>query len=211
MLDRWTLAAVKPAIQSLAKRLANRGIQADHITQSGFFLGMLCVPAIATEHYGLGLFFIALNRLLDGLDGAVARLNGATDRGAYLDIVLDFIFYAAVVFAFALANPERNALPAAALLFSFMGTGSSFLAFAILAERLNLASMRYPNKGFYYLNGITEGTETILFFVAFCLLPQYFTVLAWIFFTLCVITTATRVLSGAHTLKLASLSHRKKD
>ncbi|WP_196156849.1 CDP-alcohol phosphatidyltransferase family protein [Reinekea sp. G2M2-21] len=201
MLDRRALKIIKPTLATAARSFHRANIKADHITVTGFAIGMLALPAIALEYYALGAMLILLNRLCDGLDGEVARLSRATNRGAYLDIVLDFIFYSAIVFAFALANPSTNALPAAALIFSFMGTGSSFLAFAILAERLQLSSMHYPNKGFYYLNGITEGTETILFLLSFCLFPSWFAPLAWVFFTLCVITTITRVIGGAHTLK----------
>jgi phosphatidylglycerophosphate synthase len=202
MLDRWSLKIIKPPLRLAAKVLSNKGVTADQVTLTGFCLGMLAVPAIAVNAYALGLLFIVLNRIFDGLDGELARHTNPTNRGAYLDIVLDFVFYAAVVFAFAIADPESNALAASALLFAFMGTGSSFLAFAIMAERLNLSSMTYPNKGFYYLNGITEGTETIAFFILMCLLPMHFPQLAWVFFVLCIITTVTRVISGAHSLQL---------
>lgn len=200
MLDRWSLKLIKPPLQQAAKLAVDYRISANQISWAGFAIGMLALPMLALEQYSIALLLIVLNRIADGLDGAVARLTHPTEQGAYLDIVLDFIFYSAIVFGFALANPTQNALPAAALIFSFIGTGSSFLAFAILAERLKLHSMVYPNKGFYYLNGITEGTETILFFVVMCLLPAYFPVIAWLFFTLCVITTVTRVVGGAHTL-----------
>jgi len=206
MLDRWSLKIIKAPLRICAKGLIRLGISADQITISGFALGMLVLPALALQHYLLALAFIILNRVFDGLDGAVARLTTVTNRGAFLDIVLDFIFYSAVVFGFALASPEANALPAAALIFSFIGTGSSFLAFAIIAERLNLESMAYPNKGFYYLNGITEGSETIAFFIAMCLLPQYFAAIAWAFFCLCIITTVTRVIGGAYSLRSDSKS-----
>lgn len=200
MLDRWTLQWIKPPLKRIAQSLVQANIRADQVTVGGFVVGMGAVPAIATGHTVLAAVLIGLNRVADGLDGEIARQTKPTDRGAYLDIVLDFIFYAAVVFAFALADPATNALAASALIFSFMGTGSTFLAFAILAERRSLNSMRYPSKGFYYLNGLAEGTETIAFLMAMCLFPQWFTTLAWIFFTICVLTTLTRVIGGAHTL-----------
>ena len=95
-----------------------------------------------------------------------------TDLGGFLDIVLDFIVYAGLVFAFAVADPERNALAAAFLLFAFMGTGSSFLAFAIMAAKRGISSELRGRKSLYYLGGLTEGTETILFLVLACLLPS---------------------------------------
>jgi hypothetical protein len=91
--------------------------------------------------------------LLDGLDGSVARLTQPTDAGGFLDIALDFVFYAAIPLAFAVANPATNALPAAALLASFIGTGSSFLAFAALAEKRGLTDTALPGKSFYFLGG----------------------------------------------------------
>ncbi|TCS38201.1 CDP-alcohol phosphatidyltransferase family protein [Reinekea marinisedimentorum] len=202
MLDRWSLKLVKPPLQQAAKLAVDNNISANQISWAGFAIGMCAIPMLALEQYGITLLLIALNRIADGLDGTVARMTQSTEQGAYLDIVLDFIFYSGIVFGFALANPEQNALAASALIFSFIGTGSSFLAFAILAEKLKLHSMVYPNKGFYYLNGITEGTETILFFVMMCLFPAYFPVIAWLFFALCVVTTVTRVVGGAHTLAI---------
>ena len=204
MLDRWTLKLASAPVKLVAFFLLKTKITANQLTVTGFVIGLLSIPTLASEHYHLALLFIALNRLLDGLDGALARLTKPTDQGAYLDIVLDFIFYSGVIFGFALANPEANALAAAALIFSFIGTGASFLAFAIFAEKLKLKNMRYPTKGFYYLSGITEGTETLLVFIAMCLLPEFFPQLAWLFFSLCLITTATRVVGGVHTIAAAS-------
>lgn len=201
MLDRWSLALVKPPLRALARRMDRVGLSANTVTVTGFAIGLTTLPLLAFEQYTLALIAIGLNRIADGLDGELARLRGATDSGAFLDIVLDFVFYAAIIAGFALADPAQNALAAAFLLWGFMGTGSSFLAYAILAERRQLTNIVYPSKGFYYLGGIAEGTETIGFFVAMCLFPAQFAMLAWIFFALCAITTATRVIGGYYTLR----------
>lgn len=201
MLDRWMLPRIKQPLHRLAQPLARRGVSANQVSMAGFVIGIGALPLLAFEHYWLALLAIAGNRIADGLDGALARLTTPSDAGAFLDIVLDFLFYAAVIAGFALARPETNALPAALLLLGFMGTGSSFLAFAILAERRGLSSMSYPNKGFYYLGGITEGSETIGFFVLMCLLPQAFAWLAGVFFALCLLTTLTRIIGGFHSLR----------
>lgn len=200
MLDRWTLTAVKPLLKRSARMLDQMGLSPNQVTLTGFMIGMTALPLLAFEHYSWALLAIVLNRLADGIDGELARLQGATDAGAYLDIALDFVFYATVVAGFALAAPETNALAAAFLLLGFMGTGSSFLAFAIMAERRGFEKMNYPSKGFYYLEGITEGTETIAFLVLMCLFPGAFAALAWGFFALCALTTLTRVVGGYHTL-----------
>jgi phosphatidylglycerophosphate synthase len=156
--------------------------------------------AIALQAWWWGLALLLASRLLDGLDGSVARLTQPTDAGGFLDIALDFVFYAAIPLGFAVANPSANALPAAALLASFIGTGSSFLAFAAMAEKRGLTDTALPGKSFYFLGGFTEATETITVFAAMCMWPQHFPVLAYGFAVLCAVTTGMRVWWGYRRL-----------
>jgi len=186
---------IDPPLDRIGRRLVPSGISANAVTLAGFAVGLLAVPCLALQWYGAALVAILLNRLADGLDGAVARRTRLTDLGGYLDIVCDFIFYAAVPFGFALARPE-NAVAAAFLIFSFAGTGSSFLAFAILAARRNLTTEAQGRKSLYYLGGLTEGTETVALFVAICLFPAWFPALAYFFGASCWLTTITRALSA---------------
>jgi phosphatidylglycerophosphate synthase len=200
MLDRAANAALQPLLQVGARALARVGIGADAVTVAGFVTGLAAAAAIATQAYLLGLALLLASRLADGLDGPLARLTAPTDRGAFLDITLDFLFYASIPLAFAVADPAANALPAAVLLAAFIGTGSSFLAFAAFAERRGLTSDAYPNKGLYYLGGLTEATETLACFALMCLWPQHFGWWAYGFAALCALTIATRVIGGARLL-----------
>ena len=196
MLDARLLPLQRRLTHPPAELLHGLGVRPDHITLAGFAIGILALPAIWAGFYGIGLVLILINRVADGLDGAVARMGTPTDRGAFLDIALDFVFYAAVPLGFALADPSRNALPAAVLIFSFVGTGSSFLAFSVLAEKRRLTAEDFPTKGLCYLGGLTEGFETILFFVAFCLWPGAFIWLAYLFAAMALITTVARWMMG---------------
>jgi phosphatidylglycerophosphate synthase len=126
----------------------------------------------------------------------VARLTQATEAGGFLDIGLDVVFYASIPLAFAVSDPARNALPAAVLLAAFIGTGSSFLAFAVMAAKRGLSNLATPNKSFYFLGGLTEASETLLCFMAMCVWPSLFIELAYGFAALCAITTATRIWWG---------------
>jgi phosphatidylglycerophosphate synthase len=144
---------------------------------------------------------ILFNRLLDGLDGAVARATAATDRGGYLDVVVDYVFYAGVPLAFALAEPSRNALPAAALLAGFCLTCSSFLGFAAIAARRGLETGAHGRKSFFYSTGLVEGTETILFFLLMAAVPERFALLAWIFAGLCALTAIQRAILAMKTFR----------
>ena len=196
MLDRLAIVALKPALDAGADRLVRVGATADAVTLAGLGVGLAAAAAVALGATLAGFALILLSRLADGLDGAIARRTQPTDRGAFLDIACDFLFYAAIPLAFAVQDPARNALPAAVLLAAFIGTGTSFLAFAVLAERRGLASTAFPNKGFYYLGGLTEATETLLCFLAMCLFPAAFPVLAFGFAALCGVTLVTRLVAG---------------
>jgi phosphatidylglycerophosphate synthase len=193
MLDKALNQLLKPSLHSAARWLVRLGVPADALTIAGFVLGLGAAAAIALQHHSAALVLLLLSRLMDGLDGAVARATTPTDRGGFLDITLDFLFYALIPLAFAVAQPAANALPAAVLLASFIGTGSSFLAFAALAEKRGLRDTALPDKSFYFLGGLTEATETIAVFTAMCLWPEHFAVLAYGFAALCVVTTGMRI------------------
>jgi phosphatidylglycerophosphate synthase len=190
------LKLLRPVIQAAARQVARAGLTADQATLLGFGFGLAAAVLISTGYSELGVIPLVVNRAFDGLDGALARLTRATDRGAFLDIGLDFVFYAAIPLSFAYCDPPANALAAAVLLASFIGTGTSFLAFAIIAEKRGLKSTAFPSKSFYYLGGLTEGAETILCFIAMCLWPQHFSAIAYVYAAMCGITTTTRLVAG---------------
>jgi len=191
MLDQRINTIIHPIMRGLANQIP-RQISANSITITGFIVGTIVVPLLWFKLYHAAIVVILVNRFFDALDGAVARKFGPTNLGGYLDITCDFIFYSVVVFGFALADPENNGLAAAFLIFSFTGTGSSFLAFAAVAHKQGISSKAYGPKSFYYLGGLTEGTETILFFVIVCIFPSSFPVLAVLFSSICWITVLGR-------------------
>ena len=196
MFDRLATRLIRPAVDALAAPLARAGVQANTVTILALALGLGAAALIANGFFALGGVLIVLSRACDALDGAIARQTQASDLGGFLDIVLDFVFYASIPLAFALADPAHNALAAAVLLAAFVGTGSSFLAFAVIAAKRQWDNLAYPNKSFYFLGGLTEGFETLLCFIAMCCWPGYFSELAWGFAALCVVTLVTRIVWG---------------
>ena len=195
MLDKAVRPLIDPPLNRIGRALAAHGISANAVTLAGFAVGLAAVPVLATGQYGLGLALILANRVLDGLDGAVARAAGPTDVGGYLDIVCDFILYSAWVFGFVVADPA-HAVAGAFLILSFVGTGSSFLAYAVFAAKRGITTAIGGSKSLFYLGGLTEGTETVLAFIAFSLLPQHFVILALVFGAACWVTTGSRVLAA---------------
>ena len=196
MIDRFVIGWLRPVFDRTATRLASAGLGADQVTVAGFVIGIAGSAAIALGHFTPGLIGMLLGRVCDGIDGALARSTRPTDRGAFLDITFDFVFYASVPLAFAIADPLANALAAAVLLSGFVGTASSFLAFATIAAQRGLTSAAFASKGIYYLGGGAEATETIVAFSIMCLWPQHFAVIAYGFAVLCFITVATRIAAG---------------
>lgn len=196
MFDARLNALLKRPLDALARRLLRLGWTPDAMSWTGFLIGATAVPLIATGRSDLALASIALNRLADGLDGAMARQSQPTDRGAFLDISLDFLFYSSIPLAFALADPAAHALAAAVLIYAFIGTGSTFLAYAVIAAKRGLANTVFKGKGFHYLGGLTEAGETIAVFALMCLVPAWFTPLALGYAALCGVTVVTRIAAG---------------
>lgn len=201
MLDKYIVPVLKRPLRSFAQQLQSYGVTANGMTVAGFFVGILTVPALAFGYPMVALVLLLFNRLADGLDGELARLGAPSNAGGFIDITLDFIFYAVFPLGFAIADPEQNALPAAVLIASFVGTGASFLAFASHAEKLGITHPEFEYKSLYYLNGLAEGTETIVCFALMCLFAPYFHVIAWIFSGVCMITAVNRIIFGFRTLK----------
>jgi phosphatidylglycerophosphate synthase len=195
MLDGWMRPVIDPILDRMGKALAGQGVTADGVTLAGLALGLVAAGVVAAGGAGLwALVPLLASRVADGLDGAVARVRGKTDFGGYLDIVCDFLFYAAIPLAFVLRDPAANGVAGAVLLASFYVNGATFLGYAVLAEKKGMETRSRGEKSLYFTAGLLEGTETIGFFVLICLWPGAFAPLAFIFAALCFVTAVSRVL-----------------
>jgi phosphatidylglycerophosphate synthase len=192
MLDGMMRRLIDPPLDAAGRRLARAGLGADAVTATGLLLGLAAAAAIALDGMTLALLLLGLSRLMDGLDGALARASVKTDRGGYLDIVFDFAVYGAVPLAFALRDPG-DALPAAILLFSFYLNGASFLAYAAVAAKRGLETGIRGEKSIYFTAGLAEATETIAVFAVMILFPAAFAWLAVGFAVVCLLTAAARI------------------
>lgn len=193
MLDSTLRRIVDPALVLVARAAVRAGVTADGVTVVAFAAGMACALAAALQAQAMALTLMAMGRICDGLDGLVAGLTRRTDRGGYLDIVGDFIFYGALPFAFAYADPGANALAAAFLLLTFYVNGASFLAYAAVAARRGLTSTVRGEKAIHFTAGLAEGGETIAVFATMLVRPDWFPALAFAFGGVCLVTAAARV------------------
>lgn len=210
MLDAPARRLLAPVLDWGGDYLADAGVPATAVTATGFVAGVGACVAVAERSWHLGLALWLANRLLDGLDGPVARRNGPTERGGFLDIVADFAVYAGMVLAVAVAVPGAR-MACLALLVAYYVSGTALLALSSLLERqrsgqpatLDSAATeaRYSDgRSLRFVGGLAEGTETILTYTAFCLFPGHAALIAWVFTAAVAITAIQRVLVGASLL-----------
>ncbi|WP_430442999.1 CDP-alcohol phosphatidyltransferase family protein [Sphingorhabdus contaminans] len=192
MFDSQLRLLVDRPLHFVALRVARAGPSADCLTVVGALVALGAAAAVSGGHMPLALALVFASRIFDGLDGAVARINGPTAWGGYLDSLADYVFYVSIPVAFGLSHPE-NLVPALLLVASFTITAVSFLAFAAIAALQTPHRNGEQPKAFIYSTGLMEGGETILFFALFCLFPTAFPVLAFTFSGLCVLTVVQRL------------------
>ncbi len=185
--------------------ISNLNISANLISIIGFIIGLSAINFIAMESYATALFVILINRFFDGLDGAVARAEKkASDFGAFLDVTLDYIFYAGIIFGFAWARPEDNAVPAAFLLFALISSSTVNLAYTLVKYKKHIEkedNIEIAESPFYFL-GFAQGYETIIALILFCLMPTLFLPIALIFGFLSLIKTLSKITSSYYDLAL---------
>lgn len=178
MLDK-ELRKLKDAALIPVARLIGQRIHPIVITIFGFLVGAAAVVFLYYGHFLTALWLWAANRILDGLDGLVARYaDKKTDLGGFLDIVADFFIYAAIPLSFAAgAGGAEYYRIAAILLGAFYVNASIWMSVSALLEKHNCAdesrqtSMQMPR-------GVVEGFETIIFYTLMFLFPSYFILIA---------------------------------
>lgn len=200
MFDARLRPLIDPPLNKAGAALARIGVGANQLTLASGAVGVLSGIAIGTGHIGFGLALILVSRVLDGLDGAVARATKVTDFGGYLDIVADFFFYVSVPLGFGFLDPA-NAPFAMALIASFALTGVSFLSYATAAARRGIETDAHGKKSFFYSTGIAEGAETIAAFVLMSLAPNLFPIIASVYAAMCILTVIQRSLAAADAFR----------
>lgn len=198
-----SIECVKNNINKVAEKLAKMGVSANAISVAGFVVGMMTPNFLAMNMYGWALFCILFNRLCDALDGAVAKIKGISNFGIFLDACLDYVFYAAVIFGFALAVPHNYAVAASFLLFAFASSACAMLAYAVVAYK-----QTELKESPFYLGGFAQGAETITAFVILCIVPVWFVPVAIILGCWCLIK-AMLVVSTAYYTFVVSAKDKK--
>lgn len=199
MFDHILRPLIERPLNALADRLIKMNVKADEITWVGLMLSVAAGLAVLVNYHGLALIFFLLNRLADGLDGAVARATKPSAFGTYLDLTLDFMSYAILPFAFAVMMPDDR-LAAAFLIGCFYISGGSFLAYEMLCAK-HAPEGAMPKKHLVFLGSQMAGAETIFFFSMFCFWPASFGWGCWLFGLLCLVTAFGRIFAAHEHFK----------
>jgi phosphatidylglycerophosphate synthase len=173
MLDKTLRGPKEMMLAPIASRWFAR-VDPTTVTLLAFGAGVAASVAAWQQAYSVGVGLWIANRVLDGLDGTVARVHGKqSELGAYLDILLDTAIYALIPSAIVLGAPsEAGWLSLLVLLISFYMNASSWMYLAALLEKRNLgARARGELTTITMPSGLVEGSETVLLFTLFLLFP----------------------------------------
>lgn len=175
MLDRLARPLKDKLLHPIAKMIG-QSISPNGITLFSFLIGLGSVYFVLTEQLVLALVLWIFNRILDGLDGVVARMSGRqSDFGGYLDILVDFILYALIPFAFTYTygNNEGSWIFLVVMLSFFYVNSASWMYLSALLEKRKAGSEKRGEQTSVSMpSGIVEGTETVIIYTLFYLLPR---------------------------------------
>ncbi len=190
MFDRRARELCRPILDGAGGRLAQLGVRANALTGVGWLVGAGACVAVSQRQWTVALVAWLANRVIDGLDGALARRRGATDLGGYLDLLADFSVYAGFVVALAFAEPATRAA-AVVLLFSYYLSGTALLAGSALLDRRGVS--RGDDRSINFLGGLAEGLETTVVYIVILVVPASATWVEWFFAAMVFVTALQRV------------------
>ena len=204
VMDEAVRGALRGVLAPLARGLGRAGVRPGHLTLLGLLLGLAAAVAAGAQAWWWALALWLVGRLPDGLDGVLARQQGAaSDHGGFLDVMADFTGYGAFVVGVAVGVPDAR-VACAALLFAYYLNGSAFLAISGLAEKRR-DQVVDGDRSLQFVTGLTEGTETVLAHALFAVLgalqPSGVAPAVWVFTAMVLVTVGQRVRFGWRVLR----------
>lgn len=194
MIDTQARKLLAPPIQAIAARLDHPGVTPNRITSLGLIMGLSGATAAGFHHWSLALGLWLISRVMDGVDGALARRRnptGGCGAGGFWDITADFISYGSFVIGVGVGS-HGTLLPFLIVLFAYYINGSSFLAFSSIAEKTG--KQIDDGRTLSFLPGIAEASETIFVHSIWCILPERAGLIAWIWAGIVLLSASFRIL-----------------
>jgi phosphatidylglycerophosphate synthase len=175
----------------LARRLSR--VHPITISLIGLIVALLAAWSAYRQIYPAAFALWIFNRVLDGLDGLIARLhNKQSDFGGYVDILTDYIAYAALPIGLVAGSPSSERFLALAfMLASFYVNTASWMYLAAILEK-RAAHSPETQTTIVMPAGLIGGFETIIAYFVFLLFPAHITILFSIFSALVFVTIFQR-------------------
>jgi phosphatidylglycerophosphate synthase len=177
-----------------------KGVSPNTISLASFVVGILAAGLAFQGWFGLALLLWLVSRVLDGLDGLIARvLHKQTDFGGYLDILCDFAVYATLPIAIVLNQPtQERYLALVFLLAAFYVNGASWMYLAAILEKRSSQYVGDPAAppvmtSIVMPSGLVGAAETILAYCLFLIWPSQAALLFTVFGLMVVFTTLQRL------------------
>ena len=179
------LRKLKDLILNRAVKGAAASFSPNLITTAAFLTGLILIFFLYRRLYIWGFVLWLVNRILDGLDGAIARINNKqTDFGGYYDILTDFVIYSGIPLALVLSDISIQKLLALAILLAvFYINAASWMYLSVILEKRKKENEELTTVTMPF--GIIEGAETIVFYALFMLFPV---ILIPLFYSMAVLT-----------------------
>ena len=203
MIDAILRRKLSGSFNALAVKLDNDFITPTGITVFGLLLGIASALTAWNRLWVPALLLWLVSRILDALDGALARIKISRDIsygpvGGYLDIVFDFIVYGS--FVVGVGHGARTSyLPFLLVLLAYYVNGTSFLAFSSIAEREQITIDDGRSLSFVF--GLAETTETIVVHSLWCLFPMVAGNIAWVWAAFVGVSALARIIHSAKLLR----------
>ncbi len=211
MLDAPLRRVLDRPLSGLARLMDRPTVSPNRLTLLGLASGLASAATAAGQQWWWALGLWLFSRLMDGLDGPLARRRRATrgepgtsrgsEAGGFLDITADFVVYGATVVGVAIGATRQydaNWLPFLLVLLAYYVNGTAFLAFSSIAERTG--RQREDGRSLSFLGGLTEGTETIAAHSLWLVLPAHAAVIATVWAAPVGVSAAQRVVAGFRDL-----------
>ncbi len=199
MLDERLRRAYTPWADAAAARLARVGLRPGHVTLAGLLAGLGAVGAILLDAPIVAVSLWLLNRLLDGLDGPLARRLGSSDLGGFLDFGADLVVYASIPAALGAADPALR-LSLLVLVAAFYANAGMHLTLSGVLEKRDAAGNR-SGRSILLLPGVAEGFETIVAYALLVGLPSMRVTIAWSLAAIMLLAIVQRLHQGIVLLR----------
>jgi len=204
-----TLRSPVHHLLAVPSRYVARWLSPGQVTVVGGVIGLGAAVAASAGWWALALTAWIVNRVVDAMDGAVARVSSrSSDAGGYLDITVDMVVYAAVPLGVGFGRDDQVVWVAVAFVLGsfYVNTITWTYLSAVLEKRGRGAAAAGESTAVTMPAGLVEGAETIVFFGLFLAIPSLAAPIMMVMAALVMVGAGIRFAAGRKQIMAAEAS-----